>query len=232
MLMLKGLIGAVLNLLLFGVLLLVPAGLVPGGTWCWPRGLVFLGIFGLVLVASTVALSLTAPASLQARLGWRASRRQPAADRVITALLVLSFLGWLAFIPLDVFYLELLPEPPAVLSACSGVLSLIALAVVMQAVRQNAFARPIVEDQTDRGQVLVDTGLYARVRHPFYLGHMLFVAGAALWLESYAALIATSGMLAIIVVRIAVEEKALRKALPGYVEYTGRVRHRLVPFVW
>ncbi len=38
MLIIKGLIGGLANLALFSMLLLIPAGLVPGGTWIWERG--------------------------------------------------------------------------------------------------------------------------------------------------------------------------------------------------
>ncbi|MBW1758453.1 MAG: isoprenylcysteine carboxylmethyltransferase family protein, partial [Deltaproteobacteria bacterium] len=57
-------------------------------------------------------------------------------------------------------------------------------------------------------------------------------AGLALWLESYAALIALPVVLASLLVRIRVEERTIHDTLPGYAEYMGRVRYRLVPGVW
>ncbi|HEX4506856.1 MAG TPA: isoprenylcysteine carboxylmethyltransferase family protein, partial [Alphaproteobacteria bacterium] len=36
----------------------------------------------------------------------------------------------------------------------------------------------------------------------------------------------------LIALRIGGEEKVLREGLLGYVEYTHRVRYRLVPYVW
>ena len=97
---------------------------------------------------------------------------------------------------------------------------------------QNSFAIPIVEDQSERGQTLVDTGLYALVRHPWYLGLLPFKAGSAVWLESYAGLIAVSVLLVVVIARIVVEETFLQKTLPGYTEYIKNVRYRLVPFIW
>jgi protein-S-isoprenylcysteine O-methyltransferase Ste14 len=32
--------------------------------------------------------------------------------------------------------------------------------------------------------------------------------------------------------RIANEEKVLIRGLPGYAEYTQRVRYRLIPYIW
>ena len=65
-----------------------------------------------------------------------------------------------------------------------------------------------------------------------YLGILPFLAGIALWLESYASVIAVSALLILLIARIFVEEKTLQKTLPGYTEYMKRVRYRLVPFVW
>jgi protein-S-isoprenylcysteine O-methyltransferase Ste14 len=232
MLVAKGLVRGLFQLALFATFLLVPAAFVPGGTWYWPRALVFLGVYGVILAASTVVLALVAPASLEARLKAPGSKKQPVADRIITAVLVLTALGWFASIPVDVFYLKLLPKPQFVISVFGGALFLLGFAIVLAAIYQNSFAVPIVEDQTERGQTLVDTGLYGVVRHPLYLGMLPFLAGIALWLESYASLIAVSVLLSVLVARIIVEEKVLRKTLPGYVEYMRKVRYRLVPFVW
>jgi protein-S-isoprenylcysteine O-methyltransferase Ste14 len=38
--------------------------------------------------------------------------------------------------------------------------------------------------------------------------------------------------LTIVVWRLRMEEQVLRRELPGYSEYTTRVRHRLIPGVW
>ena len=232
MLIFRGLIRGVFNLALIGVFLSVPAGLVPGGTWYWRRALLFLGVYGFIMVVSIVALAVKAPASLEARLKSPMSKKQPVADRIVTSFYILWFLAWLLFIPIEVFCLKLLPTPRFAVSVCGGVLSLGGIAIVMTAIYQNSFAMPIVEDQSERGQVLVDTGLYARVRHPLYLGILPLFAGIALWLESYMSLIATSGILIILIARIVVEEKTLRKTLPGYIDYMEKVPYRLVPFIW
>jgi protein-S-isoprenylcysteine O-methyltransferase Ste14 len=232
LLILKGMIGGLFNAGFLAALLLVPAGWVSGGTWRWPRALVFLATYFVLVEAGVMVLAIAAPASLKARLRGPVSRKQPVADRIVTAILMLSFIAWIIFIPIDVFHLKLLPTPPFVVSLCGGVLFLAGYAIIMTAIYQNSFAIPVVEDQTERGQVLVDTGLYAHVRHPLYLGVLPFFAGLALWLESYAALIATSVVIGVLVARIFVEESTLRRTLPHYGEYMQKVRYRLIPFVW
>lgn len=231
-LIIKALIGGLLQLVLYAVALLVPAGLVPGGTWCWPRALVFLGLYAIALETSVVILGLVAPASLAARLRAPVSKRQPRADRIATTFVVLATLGWLAFVPVDAFALKVFPSPPFDLSIAGAVLALAGFAITIAVIYQNAFAIPIVEDQSARAQVLVQTGLYARVRHPMYLGILVFHAGLALWLGSYASLLTLVVLLLALVFRIRVEEQTLRKTLPGYGSYMTRVRRRLIPGVW
>ena len=102
----------------------------------------------------------------------------------------------------------------------------------MAAVWQNAFAAPIVGDQSERNQVLIDTGLYDCIRHPLYLGYLLFLLGLPLWLESSAGVLVLPLVFAPVVARIFVEERTLRGILPGYVGYMNEVRFRLVPCVW
>ncbi len=232
MLILKGLVGGLFQVVLLGGLLVVPAGLMPRGTWYWDRALIFLGVYGVVVMGSIVALGVLVPDSLSARTRVPASKAQPMSDRIITAVLMVTFLAWCVFIPVDVFSLRLLPPPSPAVSGFGGVTLLIGFAIVIVAIYQNAFALPTVEDQTERGQTLVDTGLYRVVRHPLYLGMLLFFAGLALWLESYGGLVAVSVLLAVLLARTVVEEKTLKRTLRGYTEYMETVRYRLLPPIW
>jgi protein-S-isoprenylcysteine O-methyltransferase Ste14 len=59
----------------------------------------------------------------------------------------------------------------------------------------------------------------------------MWLSGAALWMGSVAAVVASLGMLLFLLVRITIEETHLRDSLPGYGDYTTRVRWRLMPFI-
>lgn len=227
MLVLRGLIGGLVQLAVLAALFLIPAG-----TWHWPRAIQFLVVYGLANSVSIVALARLAPDSLEARLSAPSAESQPVADRVVTACLIVALFAWFVFIPVDVFRLHLLPPPTPEVSALGVILSLAGYGCIWSTFFQNAFAAPIVKDQSERGQVLIDTGLYARVRHPLYLGLLLFLMGLALWLQSYASVPGLLLPLTFLVARIKVEETTLEKTLPGYADYTTRVRYRLVPFVW
>jgi protein-S-isoprenylcysteine O-methyltransferase Ste14 len=226
MLVLRSLAGVAFQVALFAAGLFLPAG-----TWQWPRATQFLVAYAIVVSAAVLVLARVAPAGLEARFETP-DRSQPVADRVASALLLVSMVAWWIFIPIDVFRLRLLPPPSLLVSGVGAAVSLAGLAIILLTHYQNAFLAPVVKDQSERGQVLVDTGLYGCIRHPMYSGTLLWFAGLALWLESSASAVATLALLPSLWARIRVEERTLQKALNGYTEYMDQVPARLVPYVW
>ena len=227
MLLIKGLLRALFQALIFGALLFLPAG-----TTDWPRAVQFLVGFAVVSVLANALLAKIAPRSLEARLPGSAKEQQPTADRIASLLIGIALLAWFVFIPLDVFRFHLLPPPARWTAILAAILLLGGYALMVTALIQNEFAIPVVKEQSDRGQTLIDTGVYGVVRHPMYTGFLLFLAGLALWLESLAALVAVPLAFAPILLRITVEEKTLVETLEGYEDYRGRVRSRLIPLLW
>lgn len=232
MLIVRGLVGGLFQVAVIAACLLLPTRWIGGDAWSWSRALIYLGVYGVLLGGSVVTLGVFAPASLEARVKRPTSGTQPMADRIVTGLIGLTTFGFFAFIPLDVFRFQLLPTPASAVSALGLALFAVGFLICIVAIYQNSFAVPIVEDQTDAGQVLVDSGLYSVVRHPLYFGILPFLFGTALWLESYASLVVAGLVVLALIARIVVEEGVLRETLPGYIEYSERVRHRLVPFIW
>jgi len=227
MFLIKGLIGATLQIAFFGALLLIPAG-----TWQWTEANQFLYCYGFLTLVSTVFLAIKAPRSLEARMEMPMNESQPLSDRIATTFLIVFLVGWFVFIPIDIFHLKLLAPPQYSISILGGAASLLGYGIMLTALYQNEFATPVVRDQSDRGHELRDTGLYGLVRHPFYTGFILFCLGMALWLQSYAALIAGLLPITALIGRIYAEEKILQETLPGYREYMSRTRYRIIPFVW
>jgi protein-S-isoprenylcysteine O-methyltransferase Ste14 len=58
------------------------------------------------------------------------------------------------------------------------------LSVIGWTFRVNSFAASVVKIQSERRQHVIDTGPYALVRHPMYMGAILFFAGLGLILGS------------------------------------------------
>ncbi|WP_374470561.1 isoprenylcysteine carboxylmethyltransferase family protein [Phenylobacterium sp.] len=230
----KSLVASVIYVAILAGLLLVPAGLAPGGSWRWPAGWLFLAAYGGLAAVGYVLIAVYRPASFDVRQQGviaEKGRKQPRLDAVGSLIYAVYLAGWAVFIPLDVFWLRLLPEPAWPLRLVGLTAVAVGSAVALLAVAQNRFAAPTVQDQLADGQRVVDSGLYGVVRHPLYAGNLLSFAGAALWLGSTAALAGVLVMVGFTLARMHIEEAWLRSNLPGYEDYARRVRARLVPFV-
>jgi protein-S-isoprenylcysteine O-methyltransferase Ste14 len=86
--------------------------------------------------------------------------------------------------------------------------------------------------RVEEGQQVISTGVYGLIRHPMYFGGLFFFIGTPLALGSWWTLLLAPVFLPILVARILNEERVLERGLPGYVEYTNKVRYRLIPWVW
>lgn len=96
----------------------------------------------------------------------------------------------------------------------------------------NRFFSSVVRIQTDRGQTVCKDGPYRFVRHPGYVGGLLFGMATPLALGSFWALIPAAVGAMLLIVRTYLEDRTLQEELPGYLEYTKEVRHRLLPRIW
>jgi len=102
----------------------------------------------------------------------------------------------------------------------------------LRAMAENPFFEKTVRIQNERGHHVIDTGPYRTVRHPGYVGLVAWLLSLPLLLTSTRALLPTAVAIVSLVVRTALEDRMLRKKLPGYADYTERVRSRLIPRVW
>lgn len=96
--------------------------------------------------------------------------------------------------------------------------------------KENPFAARTVEVFND--QKVIDTGPYAKVRHPMYTGVLIMFLFTPLALGSYVALLFMLPVFIVIIVRTLNEEQVLKRDLAGYVNYCNKVHYRLLPFVW
>lgn len=96
----------------------------------------------------------------------------------------------------------------------------------------NKFFEPGVRIQTDRGHRVLDTGPSAIVRRPGYVAACLLFVNIALALGSLWALIPVGLTSLLLILRTQREDQTLQAELPGYKEYTQRVRSRWIPGAW
>jgi protein-S-isoprenylcysteine O-methyltransferase Ste14 len=125
-----------------------------------------------------------------------------------------------------------MPRLPLWSEVCGGILLLGGSFLMFRALADNPFASQLVRIQTERGQHVIDTGVYGIVRHPMYLGGDLVFVGGALLLGSVCGLLVALTEVVLLVLRIFGEEKLLAHDLEGYQEYLEKVPYRLVPRVW
>jgi protein-S-isoprenylcysteine O-methyltransferase Ste14 len=219
--------GVVLAVACFALPLLLPAG-----TLDWPRAWIFLVVVLLATAASMAVVYRASPGLMEERFKPPVQKGQPLADKIAVSLLLVGFFGLMVFIPLDVFHFHLMPKTGPIASAFGLVLFIVGWCIMTLAMRENAFAAPVVKYQEERHQKTIDTGVYSVVRHPMYVGAVLLMIGMPLWLESDAGVVFAALPIATLAVRILIEERFLKRELTGYEEYTKRVRYRLIPFLW
>jgi len=215
------------NVLIFAVPLFLPAG-----TLDWWRAWVIVGVSFIGAVGAIASLAGEHRGILEERMKPPIQKGQPFADKILVVVLLAAFLGILIVSSLDVFRFHLLRKPGVFLSSLGLGLVIVGWWVAYLALRENAFAALVVKRQEERHQRVVDTGVYSMVRHPMYAGGSLLLFGIPLWLESYAGALVACLAVAALVARIFLEERFLRRELPGYAAYADQVRYRLIPFVW
>lgn len=108
----------------------------------------------------------------------------------------------------------------------------VALVLIWRVMAENTYLSERVRIQEERGHQVVTTGPYQYVRHPMYVGIIIAMLSVPLALGSWWALIPAVSIVALFIVRTALEDYTLYEELPGYQEYTRHVRYRLLPGIW
>jgi protein-S-isoprenylcysteine O-methyltransferase Ste14 len=222
----KCLIRTVLWLVVFAILLFVPAG-----TINWTGAWIFLIETSVISIVLGVWLTRHDPELLKERMRSPIQKEQSPADKIVTGLLLLFFFGWFAFMALDAVRFKW-STVPAWLQVPGALGVLVASYIGYLTLRENTFAALVVKVQEERAQKVITTGPYRYVRHPMYAGMIFYLVCAPLLLGSWWGLLWGCGLLGLFAARILIEEGILRKGLPGYNEYAAQVRYRMVPRVW
>jgi protein-S-isoprenylcysteine O-methyltransferase Ste14 len=111
-------------------------------------------------------------------------------------------------------------------------LSLFVYLISFWAIISNPFASGVVRIQGERGHQVFTNGPYRYIRHPMYLGTVVYGIGFPLFLESFWALIPGVIVIGLFVLRTSLEDRYLHANLPGYREYARQTRYRLLPGIW
>jgi protein-S-isoprenylcysteine O-methyltransferase Ste14 len=201
------------------------------GTIAWPMGWIVFGIYVAWVAGMATVLIKLEPELIAERLGPKKGGKSW--DVVALMVLGLANLARLIVAGLDFRY-GWTPAGtfslPVMLVAAA--FSAAGYGFMVWATASNAFFSQQVRLQEERGQKVATGGPYRFVRHPGYAGSLVFEALSPIALGSLWAFIPSLVGAVTLVVRTALEDKALHAELPGYPEYAAKTRYRLVPGIW
>jgi len=205
-----------------GAILFIAAGRLD-----WPMAWVYTGIS---MVDATLLLLIVSPELMRERTHPKADAKDW--DRVFarltgplgsTVILVVAGLdkrlGWSAQVPLAI-------------QVAGLVAFVLGMGLMTWAMAVNNYFSLVMRIQKDRGHTVVTGGPYRYVRHPGYVGGIMFQLGTPLLLGSLWTLIPAGLTALLLVARTALEDRTLQNELEGYREYTQQTRYRLLPGIW
>ncbi|MBR2529308.1 MAG: isoprenylcysteine carboxylmethyltransferase family protein [Blautia sp.] len=220
----KKLMTQALTKLLMGFIFILFILFVPAGTLIFGQAWLLVGLLLLAVMTTGRILLIIDPDLLALRLKAEGDEE----ERQTVGLLVFLLACALALAGLNYrFSWYVLPGK---VSCAGAVLFVLAYGFYMEVFRENSFLSRTIEIQ--KGQKVIDTGLYRAVRHPMYLSVGMMSLAVPLILGSPWSLILTLGYFPVIGCRIRCEEQVLAEKLEGYSDYMRKVRYRLIPFLW
>ena len=227
MLWVKTFFGILFQTTLLGIFLFLPAL-----TLNWPDALLFLTIHFVITILASSYMLIVKPASIEARMNFN-SETQPKEDRLATVLMLSAIVIGLSLAPIDIFHLSLSSNFEGDIKNIGLGLYIFGMLLVMASMNANEFAETTVNIQEERGQKVIDTGIYSLIRHPMYTGFIFFITGVNVWLGTYLSLLFSLIFLTVALrSRIIIEEKTLLNDLEGYEDYCKKVKARLIPFLF
>lgn len=124
------------------------------------------------------------------------------------------------------------PRIPILVVIIGVVVYIIGQIIILWAKKVNRFFSSVVRIQKDRGQTVCKDGPYRLVRHPGYLGGLLYTIVTPFVLSSFWGLIPVVIAVILLFIRTYLEDKTLQRELEGYMDYTNEARYRLLPGIW
>ena len=218
----KRMLQVVVQFLLLAAILFISSGRL-NWVWAW----IYLGV-GIAILAVNV---LVIPPELIAERGRTDKKDIKAWDRVITTLNIIPSLGAPVVAGLDERF-GWSPQFSLEIHLIGLALMVLGQGLFTWSMVSNRFFSTSVRIQMERDHTVATGGPYRYVRHPGYVGYTVSAFATALALGSLWALIPAAITMCFLVVRTALEDRALQEELAGYKEYAARVRYRLLPGVW
>ena len=211
---------SLLFLFVLGALLFLPAG-----TFDYWEAWVFIAVFIACNLPLTIWVAINDPRLLERRMKAGPTAEKEKSQKIIVTIAFMAFAGELLIPALDHrFGWSDVTTSIVILGNALIVLSYVGFYFVF---RENTYGAATI--RVEENQKVISTGPYAIVRHPMYAAALILMLGIPLALGSWWGLLALVPGVPALVWRILDEERLLKRDLPGYAEYTQRMRFRLIP---
>lgn len=195
------------------------------GTFSYPIGWLFVVLSIIIALVYVVVMLCKYPALLKKRLIYKENNfRQQIV--IVTSLIISIMILCSAGLSFR-FNWICLPDERLVVSVA---LFVCASYIYANVIRVNSFLTSEITVQNE--QEVIQSGPYRFVRHPMYSAMVLFMLAAAILLGSVLSIAVSILFFPVLILRIQNEEQILKKDLPGYIEYTQKVKYKLIPYFW
>ncbi|MFW9937416.1 MAG: methyltransferase family protein [Candidatus Thorarchaeota archaeon] len=199
----------------------------PYGSFLWLEAWIYLGIFFTFFTSYILYFSKHDPEMLQKR-----AKPQFKEKWDIIVMILMGF-GFFPTFIIPGFEKKYGWSSVPILVEIIGFIGMsLGLVIIFLVMKENTFLSKAVEIQKDRGHKVITSGLYRIVRHPMYLGFILFIIFYCLALGSLFSLIPAALGVAGLVIRTILEDRMLHKELEGYKEYAQKTKKKLIPLIW
>jgi len=217
----KRLIQTVLTLLFQGIILFLSAWTIK---WIWAWIFILTGV--LILIINMVVI----PSEVIEERG-RKKENVKKWDKILTTIISFPYIGIYILSGLDYRFNWSINFNISI--HITGLLFFILGAMIFTwSMISNKFFSTMVRIQTEREHQVATTGPYKIIRHPGYVGFILMSLATPISLGSLYGLIMSGFVVVILIIRTALEDRTLKNELTGYLEYSKKVKYRLVPFIW
>ena len=222
----KSIIGILLTPFIFAVIIFQPAG-----RFDIPRAWLYIAVTFVALVTGVILLLKFNPQLITHRVQWRKKKGTKTWDKILVrAYLGIGFTVTLLVAGYDIrFQWSNLEIGFTILGLF---LFVIGQVFVDWAMLANPHFEVMVRIQKDRNHQVITAGPYKFVRHPGYVGAILWNISIPLIIGSAWSLVPAVSAALLLILRTLLEDRILQRELEGYVEYTQQVKYRLLPGIW
>lgn len=222
--------GVIRRFIQIGVLIVLQAILLFGsaGRLVWLAGWLYLALYVGFIGLNAMLLIPKGSALIEERSKLKISKRW---DQVVMVFYSLSGPAMLVVAGLNQRW-KWAPDLGRPIQLAALAIMAVGMGLFSWSMATNAYFSATVRIQQERGHQVVDTGPYRFVRHPGYIGIIIFSLATPPMLDALWAFIPAIVLVITIIIRTWFEDRTLHAELEGYPYYAQRVRYRLIPGIW